>query len=111
MNALCGDEITLEARLAEGAVVDALAFQSKGCALCRASASMLVETATGRTAPELAAITHSFVSGFADASAPPAPLPLLDALYDIRRYPARSLCVLLPWTTMAALLQQLNKKG
>jgi nitrogen fixation NifU-like protein len=51
-NPFCGDEITLDLRVQDGRVAD-VRFTGKGCAISRASASMMTEAIKGRTLEEL----------------------------------------------------------
>ena len=51
-NPLCGDEITLYLKVNDGRVVDAR-FEGHGCAISRASSSMMTEEIIGRTLDEL----------------------------------------------------------
>ncbi len=51
-NPFCGDEITLDLKIRDGRVVDAR-FVGQGCAISRASASMMTEAIKGRTLEEL----------------------------------------------------------
>ncbi|MBI3957939.1 MAG: SUF system NifU family Fe-S cluster assembly protein [Chloroflexi bacterium] len=51
-NPFCGDEITIELKVADGVVVDA-AFDGRGCAISQASASMIMEEIVGMTVTDL----------------------------------------------------------
>ncbi len=51
-NPFCGDEITLDLKIQDGRVAD-VRFFGKGCAISRASASMMTEAIKGRTLEEL----------------------------------------------------------
>jgi len=79
-NPLCGDRVTIEARL-EGDRVAEVRFDGRGCALCLAAASILTETVQGRTLEELAGLSQE--EFLAELQSP------------IR--PARQKCALLPW--------------
>ena len=79
-NALCGDRVTIEARVREGRIVEAR-FEGRGCALCLAAASILTESLAGRAIDELAAMPDGdFLAELGPA---------------VR--PARLSCALLPW--------------
>lgn len=79
-NALCGDRVTVEARVQEGRVVE-LRFEGRGCALCLAAASILTEALAGRVIDDLAAMSDG------------------DLLAELRSpvRPSRLSCALLPW--------------
>lgn len=51
-NPFCGDEITIELKVADGVVVDA-AFDGRGCAISQASASMMMEEIVGMSVDDL----------------------------------------------------------
>jgi nitrogen fixation NifU-like protein len=52
-NPLCGDRVRIDIRLDEASRVKEVAFSGKGCAISQASASMLAESAVGKTLDEL----------------------------------------------------------
>lgn len=51
-NPFCGDEVTIELKVADGVVVDA-AFDGRGCAISQASASMIMEEIVGMSIADL----------------------------------------------------------
>jgi nitrogen fixation NifU-like protein len=55
-NPLCGDEVTVTVRLAEGDVIEDVGFEGRGCAISQAATSMLTDLVKGRTAAEVAAM-------------------------------------------------------
>jgi nitrogen fixation protein NifU and related proteins len=54
-NPLCGDRVTVEARVEDGRIVEAR-FEGRGCALCLGAASILTELVRGRSLAELRAL-------------------------------------------------------
>jgi nitrogen fixation protein NifU and related proteins len=54
-NPLCGDRVTVEARVEDGRIVEAR-FDGRGCALCLGAASILTEILQGRRLEELKAL-------------------------------------------------------
>jgi len=106
-NALCGDTVTLRLRLDEGRIVGA-AFEGHGCALSRASASLLTLAVAGQT-PEAAAaigveLDRLLARGPEHDGADTALLGDLTALQGVRDVPARRRCVTLPWEALRAAL-------
>ncbi len=103
-NPLCGDEITLFF----GASADApeLSFVAKGCALCRASASLMTENSR----QILPSAWESWIEGFRSAFGAAtrgerfAATPGLEALFDVAPFASRARCVLLPWNTLREML-------
>ena len=106
-NALCGDTVTLRLRLAEGRIV-AAAFEGNGCALSRASASLLTLAVAGRTPDEAAGIAAELDKllsrGPEHAEADVERLGDLTALQGVREVPARRRCATLPWEALRAAL-------
>jgi nitrogen fixation NifU-like protein len=107
-NPLCGDTVTLRLALAEGRIV-AARFEGEGCALSRASASLLTLAITGRTPEEARAIATELdqllTPGPEHASADAGRLGDLAALQGVREVPARRRCATLPWEALDAALR------
>lgn len=61
-NPSCGDSIVIDGRV-EGGKVVALGFESHGCAVNKASASMVTQAALGKTPDEILALDKNFVLG------------------------------------------------
>jgi nitrogen fixation NifU-like protein len=102
-NALCGDHVRVEVEYRDGRVV-AMRFSGESCAIATASASMLSEIATGRDAAaiaELAMRLRALVGGEIERD---ATLGALNALAELRNYPSRRKCALLPWAALSAAL-------
>jgi len=105
-NPLCGDVITVQARIAGGAVQD-IAFEGRGCALSRAAASIMTMLVQGRTpdaSRRLAAAFEHFVQTAPDAAIPEE-LGDLRAFAGVRQFRSRRVCALLAFR---ALMQALD---
>lgn len=106
LNPLCGDEITVQLRLEDDRVAD-VAFQGSGCAIAKASASLMTGAVLGRTVPEAEALFqrfHQMVTSRADAPVSEAELGKLAALAGVRAFPARVKCASLAWHTLHAAM-------
>ena len=79
-NPLCGDRVTIQARVESGRVVEAC-FEARGCALCLGAASILTETIQDRALEELESLGQE--EFLAELESP------------VR--PSRLKCALLPW--------------
>ena len=102
-NALCGDHLHYDVRLADGRIAE-LAFSAQACAITTAAASMLGVLASGLDAAGLAQLEARFAAFLrGEAEADPT-LGDLVALGELRRYPARRQCALLPFATLRAAL-------
>ncbi len=104
-NPLCGDHLHLELRV-NGTRLDAIAFHGEACAIATATASLMSEAVTGRDLSEVIDLQRRFQAVLLmnpDSGEDPA-LGRLNALLEVRRYPARIKCALLPWATLLAAL-------
>jgi nitrogen fixation protein NifU and related proteins len=105
-NPLCGDHYHLHARL-DGPTLCALGFEGAGCAISKASASMLTQALTGRSETEARVLFeafHAMVTGAAPADA--ARLGKLAVFAGVCEFPARVKCASLAWHTLMALLDR-----
>ena len=104
-NPLCGDHMTLFLAL-DGDVIRDVGFEGSGCAVSKASASMMTEALKGRTIAEAEALFDSFrslVTGAVPAVSGPA-LGKLAAFSGVSEFPMRVKCATLAWHTMRAAL-------
>ena len=104
-NQLCGDVVTVHLAWNETGQAQ-LGFVSSGCSLCRASASILVAAVSGLSVLAIQSMVEEFRTCFPTLQTPPEhpSMPAVRALYDLRRYPSRQRCVLLPWDALTKLL-------
>jgi nitrogen fixation NifU-like protein len=103
-NPLCGDRLTLYLTLDNGRIAD-VAFEGSGCAISKASASLMTETLKGKTIVEAEALFerfHALVTSPADVPARTEGLGKLAVFAGVREYPARVKCASLAWHTMKA---------
>ena len=101
-NPLCGDRLMLYLTVADGRITDA-AFQGSGCAIPKASASLMTEAIKGRTVDEARALFDQFHQMI--TSPPNSPLPemgKLAVLSGVRDFPTRVKCAGLAWHTLKA---------
>ncbi len=106
INPLCGDQITLQLRV-EGDRVADVGFEGSGCAISKASASLMTGAVLGKTLAEADALFeqfHQMVTSRADAPVSDAALGKLAALAGVRAFPARVKCASLAWHTLHAAL-------
>jgi nitrogen fixation NifU-like protein len=105
-NPLCGDEVTVYLRMNGGRLDDA-AFQCSCCGISMASASMMTESVTGRSAAEARSRARSMIEllkARADPAAREGDEMTSALLATVREFPARAGCALLPWITLEAAL-------
>lgn len=99
-NRVCGDEVELDVLVSAGSV-EALAHRVRGCAVVKASASLLAETVTGRDEADAHARIDALRVWLAGSGSLP---PDLAPLVPMRAFPARNRCTLLPWEALARAL-------
>ncbi|HYV97736.1 MAG TPA: SUF system NifU family Fe-S cluster assembly protein, partial [Gemmatimonadaceae bacterium] len=103
-NPLCGDQVTVWARV-EGDRVAEVTFKGQGCAISKASASLMTAAIAGKTREEAEALFerfHAMVTGKAPAD---ASLGSLRALGGVSKFPIRVKCATLAWHAMRAALE------
>ena len=102
-NPLCGDNYTVFL-LMDGDVVKEASFQGSGCAISKASASLLTSTIKGKTRAEVEALfgrVHDMVTtGHADES-----MGKLAAFAGVHKFPARVKCAILSWHAAKAAVE------
>jgi nitrogen fixation NifU-like protein len=101
-NPLCGDRLTLYVTVDNGVIADA-AFQGSGCAISKASASLMTEAIKGRTVDQARDLFDRFHQMI--TSPPGSPLPemgKLAVLAGVREFPTRVKCAGLAWHTLKA---------
>ena len=110
-NPLCGDHIHVYVKLSGDRIED-VSFQGSGCAISKASASMMTAAVKGKTleeAQELFRDFHSMVTGCLDIPLDVDRIGKLAVFSGVREYPARVKCATLAWHTLRAALNDQGK--
>lgn len=107
-NPLCGDEVKVELRVAGDAIAD-VRFTASGCAVSRASASIMTQAVKGKSRDEVEKLFvtfHGLVTGQhkPDATESKA-LGEMAAFSGVSRFPVRVKCASMPWHTLQAALR------
>ena len=105
-NPLCGDALRVYLQLEDDKVVD-VAFKGSGCAISKASASMMTQTIKGKTRQEAEKMFdefHRMVLGELDEETEENNLGRLKIFAGVREFPARVKCASLSWHTLHAAL-------
>ncbi len=103
-NPLCGDRLTLYLTLDGDRIAD-VAFEGSGCAISKASASLMTEALKGKTVAQAEALFerfHEVVTAPGDVPVRTEGLGKLAVFAGVREYPARVKCASLAWHTMKA---------
>jgi len=104
-NPLCGDRVTLYVDLDGDKIAD-IAFQGSGCAISKASASLMTDALKGKTIEEADTLFQSFQKMVTDKNTEPniQIMGKLAVFSGIRDYPTRVKCATLPWHAAHAAL-------
>lgn len=105
-NPLCGDHVTVFLRLEDGVIKD-ISFQGSGCAISKASASMMTAELKGKTeadAYRLFGDVHKMLTGEAENPGGEVKVGKLAILSGVCKFPARVKCASLAWHTVNAAL-------
>jgi nitrogen fixation NifU-like protein len=108
-NPLCGDALTLYARVNDSGIVEELTFEGTGCAISKASASLMTDFVKGKTLEEI----HRDFERFHDlVTSPPGVEPETSGLgklavfAGVREYPVRVKCATLAWHALRSALEE-----
>ncbi len=104
-NPLCGDRFTVSVQM-QGDSIQDIAFQGSGCAISKASASMMTQSVKGKTkqeARELFEHFHRTVTGNKNGTS--TDLGKLAVFAGVAQFPTRVKCATLAWHTLLAALE------
>ena len=110
-NPLCGDKIDIYLLIEDGVVKD-ISFQGSGCAISKASASLMTSVLKGKSVDEAEKIFHKFhdlVTGKLDEETGMEELGRLAVFAGVRDFPVRVKCASLAWHTMISALKENEK--
>jgi len=106
-NPLCGDQVTIYLKLAGERIRD-ISFEGQGCAISKASASILTEVVKDKTpaeAEKLFETFHRLVTGVSQKPLDEASLGKLAAFSGVSEFPTRVKCAVLAWHTLRSALE------
>jgi nitrogen fixation NifU-like protein len=104
-NPLCGDRLTLYLDL-DGDVIRDISFVGSGCAISKASASLMTDALKGKSVAEAERLFDRFHDMVTSAiESPAADLGKLSVLAGVREYPTRVKCASLAWHTFKAAVK------
>ncbi len=106
-NPMCGDHIKLFAKISDEGIIEKVSFIGEGCAISKASASMMTEAIQGRTKQEAEKMFerfHDLVTGKLHGEEAMEELGKLSVFAGIQDLPARVKCATMAWHTLKNLL-------
>jgi nitrogen fixation NifU-like protein len=110
-NPLCGDALQVFVKMDGDQVAD-VAFKGSGCAISKASASMMTQAVKGKTREEADRLFdefHRMVTGELDIESDENELGKLRVFAGVLEFPARVKCASLSWHTLVAALNDSNE--
>jgi len=105
-NPLCGDRVTVEVDVTDDTIRD-IGFQGSGCAISKASASMMTADLKGKTVAEAETAFgrfHAMVTDGEPSDEAAEGMGKLAVFAGVREFPSRIKCATLPWHTLRAAL-------
>lgn len=102
-NPVCGDQLIIYVDF-ENDLIGAIGFEGSGCAISKASASLMTENIKGKSKKEAQLLYDKIKSILKDGS-PSAEIGDLAALSGVKEFPVRIKCAVLPWETLLNALE------
>jgi nitrogen fixation NifU-like protein len=106
-NPLCGDKLTLYLKLDRDRIAD-ISFEGSGCAISKASASLMTDAVKGTSVPDALALFdrfHEVVTSPIDQAIDEESVGKLAVLAGVREFPVRVKCASLAWHTLKAAIE------
>lgn len=103
-NPLCGDIIDLDVNVIDN-VITSIGFVGDGCAISKASASLMTERLKGQTVEQARALFHDFHEMLTKDDEVARDMGKLAVLKGVKQFPIRIKCATLCWHTFNAALQ------
>ena len=103
-NPYCGDTVEITIAVDENNQIQDLKFTGSGCALCIASADLMIETVKGKTIEETLQIVEQFHQVILGQAELTSSLEHLKVIEGAKRYPIEAKCTTLAWHTLKAAI-------
>lgn len=103
-NPICGDDITIYLFM-EGDVIKDISFQGSGCAISKASASLLTASLKGKSKGEVKRLFDKVHDMVTRGNVNGDEIGKLRVFSGVHRFPARVKCAILPWHAVIAAME------
>ncbi len=104
-NPMCGDQLTVWLKLDGDRIAD-VSFQGSGCAISKASASLMTTAVKGKTREEAQKVFESFHRMVTGQGGPADDMPAKLAVFaGVREFPTRVKCATLSWHALKSALE------
>ena len=109
-NPLCGDRLTVYLTVENDVITD-ISFHGSGCAISKASASLMTESIKGKSVTDATVLFKRFQQMItAPPDSPVDQLGKLTVLAGVRQFPVRVKCALLPWSALEEAFELYRKR-
>ncbi|MEX1195082.1 MAG: SUF system NifU family Fe-S cluster assembly protein [Dehalococcoidia bacterium] len=106
LNPLCGDEVTIDVLVKDGALAD-ITYTGSGCSISQSSASMMTDAVAGKRVDDARKLIADFTGLMrGEEDIDPESLGDLEAMSGVRKFPVRIKCATLAWHTLAEALTE-----
>ena len=108
-NPLCGDHLMVYLHINKENTIEEVTFEGEGCAISKASASLMTQSLKGKSAAAAANLFeqfHNLVTGKLDPDKEEHTLGKLAIFKTIWHFPSRVKCASLAWHTMKGALEK-----
>jgi len=104
-NPLCGDKIDIYLSITNEIITE-VSFMGSGCAISKASSSLMTEVLLGKTVTEAQQLFDSVHNMIINGKTDVEDIGKLAVLSGVHKFPARVKCAILPWHTMKNALER-----
>ena len=98
-NPLCGDKIDIYLTIKDDIITE-ISFMGSGCAISKASSSLMTEALVGKTVKDAQKLFDSVHNMITNGKTDVDDIGKLAVLSGVHKFPARVKCAILPWHTM-----------
>lgn len=103
-NPICGDEVTFFLLINNLAEIEKIKFKTKGCFICKATAAALSKFSDKKKSEEVLSLLKKFRTEFVSGHPDSSDVLEFKILHELRAYPTRAKCVLLPFEALTGLI-------
>lgn len=107
-NPLCGDKIDIYLTIENDKIIE-VGFTGSGCAISKASSSLMTEALVGKTIAEAEKLFDSVHDLITNGKSDSEGIGKLAVLSGVHKFPARVKCAILPWRTLKNALDKENE--
>ncbi|MBC8215577.1 MAG: SUF system NifU family Fe-S cluster assembly protein [Candidatus Marinimicrobia bacterium] len=107
-NPLCGDQIKVYLFVEDNLIKD-ISFEGSGCAISKASSSLMTTTLIGKTTDEATKLFEEYQTLITTGKGDTKTLGKLAVMSGVHKFPARVKCAILSWHTLKNALNNKNE--